>query len=44
MPEGAQKVFLEVFLGKLPDGVHAEPVKLEFDVIKPMPETLVTSP
>ncbi len=44
MPEGTQKVFLEVFLAKLPEGVHSEPVKLEFEVIKPMPETLVTSP
>jgi hypothetical protein len=44
VPEGTQKVFLEVFFAKLPEGVHSEPVKLEFDVIKPMPESFVTSP
>ena len=44
MPEGTQKVFLEVYFSKLPDGVQSDPVKLEFEVIKPMPETLVTSP
>jgi hypothetical protein len=44
VPEGTQKVFLEVFFAKMPDGVHSEPVKLEVDVIKPMLESLVTSP
>jgi hypothetical protein len=44
VPEGTQKVLLEVFFGKLPEGVQSEPVKLEFEVIKPMPETLATSP
>jgi hypothetical protein len=44
VPEGTQKVFLEVFLAKLPEGIQSEPVKLQFDVIKPMSETLVTSP
>jgi len=44
VPEGTKKVYLEVSLGKLPEGVYSESVKLEFEVIKPIPETLIIAP